>query len=111
MSALVLQLHDGSKKKKHEVFSVYDLARGLSDNEILEKANRENWILITNDNDFGEIIFRDRHSHRGVIFLRLSDKKSPSKIKAIERLLNLYSDHLIDHFVVVNDSQVRFGQS
>ena len=37
----------------HEVFSVYDEARGLDDESIIEKANRENYILITNDKDFG----------------------------------------------------------
>ncbi len=38
----------------HEVFSVFDEARGMGDGDILQKANSENWILITNDKDFGE---------------------------------------------------------
>lgn len=32
----------------HDVFSVYDLARGMDDEDILRKASEENWILITN---------------------------------------------------------------
>ena len=42
----------------YEVFSVYDEARGISDDEVLQKALNENWILITNDKDFGDKIFR-----------------------------------------------------
>jgi predicted nuclease of predicted toxin-antitoxin system len=40
----------------HDVFSVYDEARGLNDDTIIEKAFADNCILITNDKDFGESI-------------------------------------------------------
>jgi len=33
----------------HEVFSVYDEARGMTDDDVLAKAYSERWILITND--------------------------------------------------------------
>jgi predicted nuclease of predicted toxin-antitoxin system len=36
----------------HEVFSVYEEARGLDDEEIIQKAYQENWILITSAKDF-----------------------------------------------------------
>ena len=38
----------------HEVFSVFEEARGMDDDAIIRKAFAENWILITNDKDFGE---------------------------------------------------------
>jgi predicted nuclease of predicted toxin-antitoxin system len=43
------------KSKDWEVFSVYDKARGWSDIQILEKANREKWVVVTNDKDFGDL--------------------------------------------------------
>lgn len=48
------------RERKHEVFSVYEEARGMQDDEIIQKAFDENWILITNDKDFGEKVYRDR---------------------------------------------------
>jgi predicted nuclease of predicted toxin-antitoxin system len=63
----------------HEVFSVYDDARGIEDLEILWKAHSENWILITNDKDFGEKICREDHPHKGVILLRLNDERKDNK--------------------------------
>ncbi len=42
----------------HEVFSVYDDARGLDDESIIEIAYKNDYIIITNDKDFGELIFR-----------------------------------------------------
>ena len=35
------------KEQGYEVFSVYEQARGITDNEVLHKAYSENWILIT----------------------------------------------------------------
>ncbi|MCL0107942.1 DUF5615 family PIN-like protein [Peptococcaceae bacterium] len=42
------------REQKHEVFSVYEEARGIGDNNIIRKAFEEHRILITNDKDFGE---------------------------------------------------------
>jgi len=33
----------------HEVFSVFEQARGMDDNDIIQKAFSENWVLLTND--------------------------------------------------------------
>jgi predicted nuclease of predicted toxin-antitoxin system len=98
------------RNQSHEVFSVYEEARGISDDDILDKAYSENRILITNDKDFGEKVYRENKSHRGVIFLRLQDERAALKIDAIKKLLDGYEDQLIDVFVVVTETQVRFGQ-
>jgi predicted nuclease of predicted toxin-antitoxin system len=96
------------RSQSHDVFSVYDEARGMGDDELLEKAAAEKWIVITNDKDFGEKIFRDKRSHRGIILLRLDDERAASKIAAIEKLLHLDAV-LSDRFVVVTENRVRFA--
>ncbi len=95
----------------HEVFSVFDEARGMDDDAVLQKAHAEGWILITNDKDFGEMVYRERRPHRGVIFMRLEDERSAHKIDVLRRLLELYEDKLPDRFVVVTESRVRFGRA
>ena len=81
----------------------------MTDDDVLAKAHTENWILITNDKDFGEMVFRERKSHRGIIFLRLQDERAASKIDAIRKLLAGYVDQLPDAFVVVTETQIRFA--
>jgi len=93
-----------------EVFSVYDEARGISDDAVLEKAFGESWILVTNDRDFGNKVFRERHPHRGIVFLRLEDERAASKIETLRRLLANYGNRLADRFVVVTEKQVRFAR-
>ncbi|MEC4816761.1 MAG: DUF5615 family PIN-like protein [Scytonema sp. PMC 1069.18] len=93
----------------YEVFSVYDEARGISDDVVLQKAFVENWTLITNDKDFGEKIFREGNPHRGVIFLRLENERATNKIEKLQLLLENYADILPEQFVVVTENKVRFA--
>ena len=96
--------------ERHEVFSVYDLARGMHDDDIVKKAFDENWILITNDKDFGEQVYRERKSHHGIILLRLEDERAKSKIEVLKRLLASHADNLPEQFVVVTEKSVRFAK-
>lgn len=93
----------------HEVHSAYDQSPGATDDELLELAYRDNWILITNDRDFGELIYREGRPHRGVIFLRLDDERTPNKIHVLTQLLAGHSNQLPNQFVVATETQVRFA--
>jgi predicted nuclease of predicted toxin-antitoxin system len=97
------------REQGHEVFSVFDEAKGISDNEILDKAVAENRILITNGKDFGEMVFRERREHHGVIFLRLNDERSANKIVVLQHLLESYSEKLPNQFVTATEAKVRFA--
>lgn len=91
----------------HDVFSVYDQTRGLDDENIIEKANLENYILVTNDKDFGELVFRKGKLHKGVILLRLEDERSENKIAVLQKVLDSYSDKLAKNFIIVTEKTVR----
>ncbi len=95
--------------ENYEVFSVFDEARGMTDDEVLTKASDENWILITNDKDFGEMIFRERRTHHGIIFLRLDDERAANKIQVLEKLLENYAEKLPEQFVTVTETKVRIA--
>lgn len=91
----------------HEVFSVYNEARGLDDDSILRKVFKEHWILITNDKDFGEKVYREQYPHHGIVFLRLEESRAANQIKVLARLLESHAEKLSGQFVVVTANQVR----
>lgn len=95
----------------HDVYSVYDQARGVDDEAVMAVAVTDHRILITNDKDFGEKVYRDRSLHSGVIMLRLVDQSPRSKIAAVDRLLANYAGRVAGSFVVVTENQVRFGKA
>ncbi len=94
----------------HEVFSVFDEARGMDDDAVISKAYDESWVLITNDKDFGEKVYRERRLHHGVILLRLEDERADNKINVLTRLLEGYANNLAGKFVVVTETHVRFAR-
>lgn len=81
----------------------------MEDDDIIQKAFQENWILVTNDKGFGEKIYRDRLPHRGVVLVRLEDERAANKIETLRRLLEKYAERLADRFVVVTETKVRFA--
>ena len=87
------------------MFSVYDQARGITDEAILLKALTERWIQVTNDK-----VYRERHAHHGVILIRLDDERSTNKIAVLKQLLERYADYIPDQFVVVTDNGIRFAR-
>jgi predicted nuclease of predicted toxin-antitoxin system len=99
------------RQQGHDVFSVYDEARGMDDDKIIEKASTEEWILITNDKGFGEKVYRQRQPHRGVVLLRLGDERPSVKIATLGRLLLRHSDRLPDCYVVATEKRVRFART
>ena len=98
------------RNEGHEIFSVYEDARGIEDDIIFQKAFDENWVLITNDKDFGDKVFRNGRLHKGVVLLRLEDERATSKIMVLSHLLEKYIDRLPNAFVVVTQKQVRFAK-
>jgi predicted nuclease of predicted toxin-antitoxin system len=98
------------REQGHEVYSVYEQSRGISDAEVIQKACCEDWVLITNDKDFGEKVYRENHPHNGVVLLRLADERSETKIETLKMLLSRHIDRLMDNFVVVTETKVRFAK-
>ena len=99
------------RQQNHDVFSIFDEARGISDDDVIDLAVSENRIFITNDRDFSSKIFRDHKLHCGVIFLRLEDERAANKITVLERLLANHTDNIEGKFVVVTETKVRFSRS
>jgi predicted nuclease of predicted toxin-antitoxin system len=84
-----------------------DRPPGLPDEEVLAIAVRESRVLITNDRDSGELIFRQHQPHCGVIYLRFPlDTTADQKIASILALLVTHAGDL-DKYVTVTPRGVR----
>jgi predicted nuclease of predicted toxin-antitoxin system len=98
------------KQLGHDVTQIRQTyPESIPDEAVLSLALQQKRILITDDRDFGELIFRLQQPHAGVIFLRLGTY-APLELK-IERLsfvLTHYADQL-DQFLVVKKGNVRVG--
>ncbi|MBI2595819.1 DUF5615 family PIN-like protein [Candidatus Daviesbacteria bacterium] len=70
-----------------DVISAIEVALNKPDSDILDIANKENRILLTMDKDFGELVFKEKLVHFGVILLRLKDESVENKKKVLLRAI------------------------
>lgn len=97
------------RKNKFDTSSIAEWNAGLGDAEILALAVIEKRIIITNDKDFGELIFKYKLPHKGVVLIRAAEESSGSKTAILKSLLKKYAQKLPNRFVVVTDKKVRFA--
>lgn len=92
----------------HDVTAIAsDYPQALSDKDVLAIAFSEQRILITNDKDFGELVFSHNQPHAGVILFRLSPSTtSEEKIVRLKEVLVTYAQKL-DKFIVITPRGVR----
>jgi len=92
----------------YDTRSVVDSSYGLEDKTIVSLAYKENRILITNDKDFGELIYRLHLPHKGIILFRLSKETYQLKEKKLNYILKKFKDKLQNSFTVISDNKIRF---
>jgi predicted nuclease of predicted toxin-antitoxin system len=92
----------------HDVTAVaHEYPSGISDLEVLGIAVAEDRILITNDSDFGDLVFRQHFSHAGILYLRIpQDTSIEEKIGLLLQGLETHQD-LLHRFLVVTNRGVR----
>ncbi|MFW6184415.1 MAG: DUF5615 family PIN-like protein [Chloroflexota bacterium] len=91
----------------HDVTAIArDYPHALRDEDVLAIASDEERILITNDHDFGELIFRRQLPHAGVILFRLHDEDLDTKSARLRYVLEHHQEELRS-FVVVTERGVR----
>ena len=92
----------------HDVLIVAEAMPEADDSDILARAVTEERIVVTNDKDFGELVFRSGQPHHCIILLRLQDEGVTNRVRVITALLNQYTEWLPDRFTVATDNTVRF---
>lgn len=91
----------------YDVVSILTLSPGMDDVGVLNLAVHESRILVTLDNDFGNLIFHQSHKHVGVIFLRLKRESSETVFDVLTSVLVSHADSLVGKFVTATESSIR----
>lgn len=95
------------RKAGHDVAWIREDARGISDHDVLQRAQEENRTAITFDKDFGELAFRAKlPSQRGVILFRITPKSS-QYIADVAVAALASQDNWAGHFSVIEDHRIR----
>ena len=94
--------HDG-----HDVLYAVGTMTGAADDDLLDRAYNEQRILLTEDKDFGELVYRLRKPAFGVILLRFDVTERMLKISRLQHLLDHEAQRLPGAFVVLEADKSR----
>lgn len=79
------------RSASHGVIWIKEIAPGMADAEILKLALKEKRVIITYDQDFGELIFLKREKHYGVLLLRPRVDTTENHLRIIKEFLSRHS--------------------
>jgi predicted nuclease of predicted toxin-antitoxin system len=93
---------------RHDVVFVSDWKPGATDSEVIKKAYEDNRIIITDDKDFGELIFRLKMKSNGVILIRTYATDPDFRFKLLSKLLKAID--VRNKFIVIRNEAVKIAK-
>lgn len=99
------------RESGYDVSSIAENFPSVEDEKVLQKANQEDRLIITNDKDFGDLVFFNKLPHKGVILLRFRTEQVETKIKFLKSFLKNYSDKITNKFTVIDEAKIRIRPS
>lgn len=85
-----IEIVRGLRDAGYDILSIAEDFFGISDEDVLEIANKHNAILLTGDKDFGELVFRKGKVTKGVILIRVLGVPQEEKTRIV---LEVFKQH------------------
>ena len=95
----------------HDVMAVAESAPGAPDDKVIAFAHSQRRILITEDKDFGQLVFAAAASTSGVIYVRYPMRSRSALGADLLRLVEERGESLTGTFAVVEPGRIRIGRT
>jgi len=92
---------------EHDVLYVAESAAGFSDSEVIALALSERRLLLTEDKDFGDLVFRRERVVPGVVLMRVGPENSALKAMRLETVIARYGEGLFGRYTVIEEGRFR----
>lgn len=94
------------RRDGHIVDWIAEMSPSVSDEDVLRRATDGRAVLVTEDKDFGELVYR-RLAHAGVVLLRLEGLDNVTKAEIVSHAMRDNAGELPEAFAVVSADSVR----
>jgi predicted nuclease of predicted toxin-antitoxin system len=91
----------------YDVASITELMAGADDQTVIDFALSERRVLLTEDKDFGQLVFAAAKQHSGVILLRYPASARSMLSAAVVKFLSDSGENLYSRFAVLEPGRVR----
>ncbi len=89
------------------VVSILEDFAGIKDTEVLQLARDKQCLLVTEDKDFGELTYRLKHEHCGILLIRLTDMPRKERIPLATETIETYFEKMKGNFSVLTTKGLR----
>jgi len=94
----------------YDVVSITEQMPGADDETVIDFACSERRLLITEDKDFGQLVFAAAKQNSGVILIRYPASARSALTAAVLKLLSDNGENLYSRFAVLEPGRVRVAQ-
>lgn len=94
----------------HDVVAVGDVKPGAPDEAVISLAVRESRILLTEDKDFGQLVFASAVESAGVVFIRFPARARQAMTRTVAKLVEASAEKIAGRFVVVQPGRIRISE-
>jgi len=102
------QIVERLRQDGHQVLYVAEMEPSISDEEVLNRANEKNALLVTADKGFGEMVFRQNLlTVGGVVLLRLTGLSPERKAEIVSKSIQGRGGDLSSAFSVISPGRTR----
>jgi predicted nuclease of predicted toxin-antitoxin system len=91
----------------HDVLYVAEAAAGMSDTDVVALALRDKRLLLTEDKDFGDLVFRRERAVPGVVLMRLDADNAKLKAARLAAVIDRYGEGLFGRYMVIEEGRFR----
>jgi len=94
----------------HDVLAVSEISPRLSDEDVALWARREDRVLLTEDKDFGQLVFASGQPSGSVILIRFPAGARTALPPAVLEIVDRLAEQLSGTFTVIQPGRVRVGR-
>lgn len=95
----------------YDVLAIIETAPQTRDTEVIALAAREKRVLLTEDKDFGQLVYAELYESSGVILIRFPASERNGLPSAILQVVAKLGERLTGVFVVLTPQRIRIGRN
>ena len=95
------------RERGYAVISITENFSSIKDQKVLEIANEKAVLLLTEDKDFGDLVYRFQLPHKGILLMRLSNLPRQERIKLAADIIDKNFENLKNNFSVLTHKGIR----
>lgn len=96
------------RASEHDVVFVGNIEPAADDLAVLSLALRGKRLLLTDDKDFGELVFRRGGSVPGLVLLRIDQSLRPLRTERLFAAIERFGDDLFGRYTIIEETRFRF---